>query len=251
MVLAAANVLRFKLPVFEGPLDLLLHLIRENKVDIYDIPIAEITQQYLDYLALWESLDLAVAGEYLVMAATLLEIKSRMLLPQPPPAEGGEEEADPRAELVQRLLEYQKYQGTVETLRGWEEFRRLIYFRGALENPDDYLLPVERGALDAGALLTALRRVLASAGVEETPITAVVPRRRVSLRMKMAEALRKIRAHAEGLPFEALFEMPCYRYEIVLIFLALLELLRQGRVRAEQKAPLGEIRLFPLEPELL
>lgn len=250
MLPAAANALRFKLPVFEGPLDLLLHLIRENKVDIYDIPIAAITRQYLDYLALWESLDLTVAGEYLVMAATLLEIKSRMLLPQPPPAGGEEEEADPRAELVQRLLEYQRYQGTVETLRSWEEFRRLIYFRGALENPDDYLLPVEQGALNADALLAALRRVLASAGLEEEPITAVVPRRRVSLRMTMAETLRKIRAHPEGILFEALFERPCFRYEIVLIFLALLELLRQGRVRFEQQAPLGDILLYPLEPEL-
>src|SRR5579862_1587773 len=114
----ASSALRFRLPVFEGPLDLLLHLIRENRLDIYDIPIADIAQQYLDYLAMWESLDLAVAGEYLVMAATLLEIKSRMLLPTPPPAAGADEEAeDPRAELVERLLEYQRFQGTVEALR--------------------------------------------------------------------------------------------------------------------------------------
>jgi segregation and condensation protein A len=257
MPLSAASALRFKLPVFEGPLDLLLHLIRENRIDIYDIPIAEITQQYLEYLALWEALDLAIAGEYLVMAATLLEIKSRMLLPQPPPEETGEEEEDPRAELVQRLLEYQKYQGTVETLREWEEYRRQLYFRGALENPDDYLLPLSEGVLNAGALLDALKRLLASAGVDEEPVTAVVPRRRVNLRMKMAEVLRKVRAHfeqavspranAEGLGFEALFELPCYRYDIVLTFLALLELLRLGRVRAEQRRPLGEITLFPAE----
>src|SRR5579871_404729 len=158
--------LRFKLPVFEGPLDLLLHLIRENQIDIYDIPIAEITQQYLEYLALWESLDLAIAGEYLVIAATLLEIKSRLLLPSPPPADGMEEEEDPRAELVQRLLEYQRYQGTVETLRGWEEMRRQLYFRGALESPDDYLLPTPEGEMSPGALLTALRRLLAAGGLE-------------------------------------------------------------------------------------
>src|SRR5437867_2166083 len=114
---------RFRLPLFEGPLDLLLHLIREQKIEIYDIPIALITQQYLEYLALMESLDLGIAGEYLVMAATLLEIKSRLLLPQPP---AFEEEEDPRAELVQKLVEYQRYQGTIETLRGWEDLRRLV-----------------------------------------------------------------------------------------------------------------------------
>src|SRR5215470_2427171 len=130
MLLAPANSPQFKLQVFEGPLDLLLHLIRENKIDIYDIPIAEITKQYLDYLAMMEMMDLAIAGEYLVIAATLLEIKSRMLLPlQIIAIEEGEEE-DPRAELVEKLLEYQRYQGTVETLRGWEESRRMLYFRG-------------------------------------------------------------------------------------------------------------------------
>lgn len=247
MLLSASNTLHFKLPVFEGPLDLLLHLIRENRIDIYDIPIAEITQQYLDYLALWEALDLAIAGEYLVIAATLLEIKSRLLLPQPTTNETGEEEADPRTELVQRLLEYQKYQGTVETLRSWEDFRRQLFFRGALENPDDYLLPVSEGVLNAGTLLDALKRMLSAAGVVEEQVTAVVPRRRVNLRMKMAEVLRKVRARAEGLDFEGLFELPCYRYDIVLTFLALLELLRQGRLRAEQRIPLSEIKLFSVE----
>jgi segregation and condensation protein A len=243
----SANAPRFKLPVFEGPLDLLLHLIRENQIDIYDIPIAEITQQYLDYLALWESLDLTIAGEYLVIAATLLEIKSRMLLPQAPPVEGEAEEEDPRAELVQRLLEYQRYQGTVETLQGWEEFRRNLFFRGALENPDDYLLPTPEGEMDTAGLLAALRRVLTAAGIDEDPVTAVVPKRRMSLRMKMAEVLRKVRANAEGLEFDGLFEMPCYRYDIVLTFLALLELLRMGRVKAWQKSPLAPIHLTPAE----
>src|SRR6476469_6832369 len=115
----------FKTPAFEGPLDLLLHLIRANQVDISDIPIAEITQQYLAMMDLFEALDLQVAGEYVLLAATLIEIKSRMLLPQPPPQAGEDaEDLDPRAELVARLREYQLYQGTVETLRTWEELRR-------------------------------------------------------------------------------------------------------------------------------
>src|SRR5438105_1143289 len=110
MPISTSNAPQFRLPIFEGPLDLLLHLIREQELDIYDIPIAIITQQYLEYLNEWEALDLTVAGEYLVMAATLLEIKSRLLLPQPPKNEDDEIE-DPRAELVERLLEYQRYQG--------------------------------------------------------------------------------------------------------------------------------------------
>lgn len=241
--------LRFTLPVFEGPLDLLLHLIRDHQVDIYDIPIAEITQQYLQYLALWESMDLAIAGEYLVIAATLVEIKSRLLLPAPPPIEGDEEAEDPRAELVQRLLEYQRYQGTVETLREWEEFRRNLYFRGALENPDDYVLPMAAGEMSPSALVNALRRLMAAAGVDDGALSAVIPRRRVSLRMKMAEVLRKVRSRAEGLMFSGLFELPCYRYEIVLTFLAVLELLRLGRLKASQKVTEGDILLTAVEAE--
>ncbi len=246
MPLPTTSAPQFHLTVFDGPLDLLLHLIRENRIDIYDIPIAEITQQYLDYLALWESLDLTVAGEYLVMAATLVEIKSRMLLPKPPPPEADEME-DPRAELVQRLLEYQRYQGTVETLRAWEEHRAQIFFRGALENPDDYSLPVEAGEMSAGQLLSALKRLLSQAGVGEEPVTAVVPKRRVSLRMKMVEVLRKVRQSPEGMGFELLFEVPWQRYDLVLTFLALLELLRQGRLKAVQKRPMDEILLYPVE----
>lgn len=245
MPLAAQSAPRFLLPTFEGPLDLLLHLIRENRVDIYDIPIAEITQQYLEYLDLLEELDLAVAGEYLVMAATLLEIKSRMLLPQAPPSEA-EEEEDPRAELVQRLLEYQRYQGTVETLRGWEEDRARLFFRGALENPDDYALPLLEGELTGAHLAAALVKILERAGVAEDTVTAVVPRRKVSLRLKMAEVLRKVRGYEKGLDFELLFEPPLYRYDIVLTFLAVLELLRLGRLKAKQKRAEEPIVLVPV-----
>src|SRR5262249_5382759 len=152
--------------------------------------------------------DLAVAGEYVVMAATLIEIKSRMLLPQAPPPPGEDEAEDPRAELVARLLEYQQYQGTLETCRFWEEMRRQIYFRGALENADDYILPVPEGEATAMQLYQALHRLLTEAGVEDRPITAVTPRRRLSLRLKMAEVARKILAsYPDGLPFNALFDL--------------------------------------------
>ncbi len=247
MVLAAPNSPLFRLQVFEGPLDLLLHLIRENKIEIYDIPIAEITRQYLEYLALMEIMDLTIAGEYLVIAATLLEIKSRMLLPKPAlPAEEDDLD-DPRIELVEKLLEYQRYQGTVETLRSWEDSRRLLFFRGALENPDDYALPLSEGDVSVQQLLAALHRVLTSAGVDDSAATAVVPRRRVSLRMKMAEVIRKVSRYPAGMPFDLLFESPLMRYEVVLAFLALLELIRLNRLKAVQKRMDGEIQLFPVE----
>ncbi len=246
-----ASVPMFHIPNFEGPLDLLLHLIRAHEVEISDIPIAEITQQYLAYMEMWEALDLTIAGEYVVIAATLIEIKSRMLLPQAPASAGEEsEEDDPRAELVARLREYQAYQGTVEMLRAWEEMRRQLFFRGALENADDYILPVPAGEAHVDQLYQALHRLLSEAGVEDKPVTSVTPRRRLSLRMKMAEILRRLTAVGpEGVPFEALFTLPCPRYDIVLTFLALLELLRMLRVRAEQTKMLGAIQVT-LIPEL-
>ncbi len=236
----------FKTAVFEGPLDLLLHLIRINQVDIYDIPIAQITEQYLQYVAVLEEIDLASVGEYVLMAATLIEIKSRMLLPRPPQEAGEEDEGeDPRAELVARLLEYQQYQGVVEAFRTWEEMRKKLFFRTAMEHTDDYILPVPEGEAHVSQLYSALMRLLSEAGLEEQPITAVTPRRRLSLRLKMAEILRHLqRAGEEGLSFEALFDLPCPRYDIVLAFLSLLELLRQGRILAFQENPKAPIRLI-------
>src|SRR5262245_45611952 len=155
----AGNACAIKLQVFEGPLDLLLHLIRLNEVDVTDLPVAEIAEQYTEYVALMHELDLDVAGEYLLMAATLAWIKSRMLLP---PSEDGEEAegADPRAELVARLLEYQRFKEVAEqlgdrTLEGRDVFAAQV--EGAEERPDD-----ERPlAVSLVALLEAFRRVLA------------------------------------------------------------------------------------------
>ena len=240
----------FKTPAFEGPLDLLLHLIRIHQVDISDIPIAEITDQYLAMMSVIEELDLQAAGEYVLLAATLIEIKSRMLLPRPPAETGEEAEEDPRAELVARLQEYQLYQGTVEAFRSWEEIRRGLYFRGALEHTDDYILPIAEGEAEPAQLYRALHRLLVEAGVDEKPVTAVIPRRRLSLRLKMAEILRKVTAAgAEGLAFETLFALPCPRYDIVLTFLAMLELLRTPHLRASQRRLYDGIQLFRVSAE--
>lgn len=232
----------FHLPTFEGPLDLLLQLIRENEVDIYDIPIAEITRQYLDRLAEWQALNLTVAGEYLVMAATLLEIKSRMLLPRPPAAE--QEEPDPRAELARRLAEYQQYADLVETFRAWEAYRQQLYFRTAADTLDDYVLPVEASSLGAVDLAAALRRLLESAGVPgEQGVSAIVPRQRISLKLKMAEVMRAVRRSPDGVTFNALVEVCSTLGEVVVTFLAVLELLRSGRVVLIQRRPFGQLRV--------
>jgi segregation and condensation protein A len=191
-----------------------------------------------------------MAGEYVLMAATLIEIKSRLLLPQVPSASAEEEAEDPRAELVARLLDYQRYQGTVETLKGWEELRRQIFFRGALENAADYILPVPAGEANPKQLYQALHRLLMEAGVDEKPVTAVTPRRRLSLRLKMAELARRLEAALpEGIFFEGLFTLPCLRYDIVLTFLALLELLRMGRARFEQEGTHAPILIYGIPQE--
>jgi segregation and condensation protein A len=231
---------------FEGPLDLLLHLIREHKVEITDIPIVQITDHYLAYLRAMEAMNLTVAGEFLVMAATLLEIKSRTLLPKPPRLDMMEDDegADPRQELVQKLLDYQRYKTFTETLAVWEDDRRRLFFREPA-SLDLYPLPIAFGELKPQALLTALTRLLAEAEADETQSVTSVRRRKLTLRLAMAALLHAIRAGGTaGIGFEQCFVRPLVRSEIVMTFLALLELLRQGQVRAEQSTMLGEIWLF-------
>jgi segregation and condensation protein A len=247
--MAAANAQPYVLPTvtltaFSGPLDLLLHLIREHKVEITDIPIVQITDQYLVYLRAMEAMNLTVAGEFVVMAATLLEIKSRTLLPKPPREEMPEEEGeDPRLELVQKLLDYQRYKTFTETLAGWEEEQRRLFFREP-SDADLYPLPIAFGELDPGALLKALTRLLAEADADETHAVTSVRRRKLTLRLAMASLLQAIKSGgSEGIVLEECFVRPWVRAEIVMTFLALLELLRQGAIRAEQHAMLAEIRL--------
>lgn len=235
------------LPAFEGPLDLLLHLIREHRVDIADIPILQITDQYLAYLRAMEAMNLNVAGEFLLMAATLLEIKSRMLLPKPPRPEETDGGGDPRAELVRRLEEYRRYQILVETLADWENDRRALFFRGQGDYGGEYTLPVGFGELKPGLLLRALDRLLAEAGADGGEAVTSVRRQKMTLRLAMAALWHKVRLGGSGgVLLDDCFEPPYVRLEIVMLFLALLELLRQGRVRASQSSHLGEITLSAL-----
>lgn len=247
MVQGEQSVCTIRLPVFEGPLDLLLHLIREHKLDIYDIPIAEVTDQYLSYLALMESLDLNVAGEFFVMAATLLEIKSRMLLPTPP-KEDDEEVEDPRTELVERLLEYERFKTAAESLRELEDRRRDVYWRmtDELQNYDAPVIPLSLEVMD---LLQALQQMLADVGEGETEVTSI-ERQKISLRMKMSEIWRKIQsAQEKGCAFKDLLTGPRTRLEVVMTFLALLELLRLGKIRVRQAKPLSDIVITPASRE--
>jgi segregation and condensation protein A len=234
---------------FEGPLDLLLHLIREHRIEIADIPIAQVTDHYLAYLRAMEAMNLNVAGEFFVMAATLLEIKSRMLLPKTVreilEEEGGGD--DPRQELAERLLDYQRYKAFVDTLAGWEDDRRHLFFRGQAAYGDLYELPVAFGELNTESLQRALARLLAEAGVSgETTVTSV-RRQKLTLRLAMAALWRKVQqGGAEGVVFEECFPRPLVRLEVVMTFLALLELLRQGRLRARQSEIWGTIWLHAL-----
>lgn len=238
------------LPAFEGPLDLLLHLIREHRVDIADIPIVQITDQYLAYLRAMEAMNLDIAGEFLLVAATLLEIKSRMLLPPPPRRADtdGDEGEDPRALLVRRLEDYARYKALVGTLSEWEEDRAALFFRGEADYGGLYTLPTEFGTLRPDALLRALDRLLAEAGDDGGASVTSVRRQKLTLRLAMASLWHKVRrAGADGLLLEECLERPLVRLEIVLLFLALLELLRQGRIAARQDGLLGAVHLWAAE----
>jgi segregation and condensation protein A len=227
-----------RLALFEGPLDLLLHLCRENKVDLADIPIAAITEQYLAYLDMMRTLNLEVAGEFLVVAATLLHIKSRLLLPVEETPEGEEGEEDPRRELARQLLEYQKFKEAGLALRQLEERRSSIFGRGSLgpEGPPRTDFPLEVSMFD---LLAALRRV-----IEQMPKTQQVELEpeRLSVAQRIAEVLERLAGGGE-MRFEELFSGAREVGDVVVTFLAVLELVRLRLLRIWQTEAYGEIRV--------
>jgi len=227
-----------RLPIFEGPLDLLLHLIKKNEVQITDIPIANITDQYLAMLEELPELNLDGAGEYLVMAATLMYIKSRMLLPST--GEDEEAEEDPRAELVQQLVEYQRFREVAVALG-----ERSVLYRDVFAAPGEALLPggddetppVRDASL--ADLLDALRDVLRRT---RPPGAHDVQRERLSMR----ECVSRILARFVPSPkreFASLFASDADRAEVIVVFLALLELIRLGVLRARQAERFGPIAL--------
>jgi segregation and condensation protein A len=227
-----------QLEIFEGPLDLLLHLIKKNEVSITDIPIATITEQFLATLELMQTLNLDVAGEFLVMAATLIHIKSRMLLPvSEGEGEDQEEGADPRDELVRRLLEYQRFKEAADQLEQRDLLTRDVFVRAATppEAPDP---PVFR-ELSVFELLTALRRVL-----DRLPkdVFHEVTLEKITVREKMTLLLDRLHAHGQVL-FESLFSDARTRMEVVVTFLAMLELVKMRAIRILQEAAQGSIMI--------
>ena len=239
------NPYKVTLEAFEGPLDLLLHLIRENKIDIYDIPIAKITQQYLEYLALMESMDLDVAGEWLVMAATLIEIKSRTLLPKEPKEEQNPDaDIDPRMELVERLIEYERFKGAAEIFRERETQRSKVFMRGSSELDIDLKPKFVLEDITAQDLLNTLSRILAD--VDEEEVTTL-QRRKITVRMRIREIWRRVSESAGQLTFNELFDDVESRIEIVITFLALLELLKMRKVKVRQKHTYAAIEIIALQ----
>jgi segregation and condensation protein A len=238
-----------KLSIFEGPLDLLLHLIRLNEVDVTDIPIALIAEQYIEYLDLMRELNLDVAGEYLLMAATLAWIKSRMLLP---PVEGEEEDegADPRAELIARLLEYQRFKEAAEELRERQILGRDVFEASgsAPERTPEAEREIEVGLIELLDAFQKVLRVVKSADLRHEVATEII-----TVRERMIAVMDAIRAR-DSIEFEQIFQTEEQtspsRTLIVVTFLAILELVRLSALRVfqglgESGVPEGPIHLRP------
>lgn len=228
---------RVRLEIFEGPLDLLLFLIRKDEIDIKDIPIARITEQYLEYLSLMRELDIAVAGDFLVMASTLIYIKSKMLLPPPPPdsilASDENLLEDPRAELVARLLEYQKYKSAANMLYSRGEVESACYTRGAIDtdknNPE-----VSATVFD---LLRVFREMLTRA---ESAVEMEIHRDEVTMAEKMAQ-IESLLAVKSEVNLRELFALSRTKREMIVTFLTILEMVKERRLRLLQREIFGDI----------
>jgi segregation and condensation protein A len=231
-----------KLAQFEGPLDLLLHLIKKNEVNIHDIPIAMITSQYLAAIALMEELNLDVAGEFLVMAATLIHIKSKLLLPRPETAAGVEEEPeDPRDALVRRLLEHQKFKAAAGLLHEREQWRAAQWQR-----PDERIAEITGEGVepelevDLFTLLSAFQAVVERA--KHRP-KVLLPPEQISVETRIEQLLLRL-SETQACGFDDLFADARDRSGLIVTFLALLEMIRLKLVRVFQSGSFGPIRVY-------
>ncbi|HEY6552886.1 MAG TPA: segregation/condensation protein A [Vicinamibacteria bacterium] len=238
---------KIHLAVFEGPLDLLLYLIRREKVDIHDIPIAPITRQYMEYLDLMTELSLDVAGDFMVMAATLIHIKSKMLVPvEPTESEGEDETEDPRAELVRRLVEFQRYKEAAGILHQQAQIRAATWIRPETTVPkfdDGGEEMLEAGLFD---LIAAFKELLDR---RKALLAHEVESEGKSIEERIEEMLALIK-EGESIEFLELFAAQETKADMILTFLALLELIRLKRVKVYQRGIFGGIRVFrPIGPE--
>lgn len=240
---SAPDAFAVKLASFEGPLDLLLHLIKTNEIDIHDIPIALITKQYLNAIDLIKELNLDIAGEYLVMAATLIHIKSKMLLPRPETAAGVEGDAgeDPRDALVRRLLEHQKFKAAAGLLHEREQLRSAQWQRPdervAAIAGDDYEPELE---VDLFTLLTAFQQVVQRAKLRPK---VLLPAEQIPVEVRIDQLLARL-SETEACGFEDLFADVDDRSGLIVTFLALLEMIRLKLVRVFQSGSFGPIRVY-------
>jgi len=239
---SAPDAFPVKLSNFEGPLDLLLHLIKKNEVNIHDIPVALITAQYLATIALMQELNLDVAGEFLVMAATLIHIKSKMLLPRPETAAGVEGELeDPRDALVRRLLEHQKFKAAAGLLHEREQLRAAQWLRpdGRVAEivGDDYEPEIE---VDLFSLLNAFQAVVHRMKLRPK---VLVPPEQISVELRIDQLLARL-SETEACGFDDLFSDMHDRAGLIVTFLALLEMIRLKLVRVFQSGGFGPIRVY-------
>lgn len=241
-----------KLQVFEGPLDLLLHLIDKNKVDIYDIPIVEITEQYMEYIRQMETEDMNVMSEFLVMAATLLDIKCRMLLPKEVNEEG---EEDPRAELVEKLLEYKMYKYMSYELKDRQmDAARNLFKRPTLPKEiEEYRPPVDYEQLLGDMTLSRLHGIFKEMMKKQVdrvdPIRSQygkIEKDEVNMEEKEAYIEHYIREHKK-LSFRELLEKQNSKMEMIVTFLVILELMKLGRIHIEQEDIFGDILISSVE----
>lgn len=233
------TALGITLPVFEGPLDLLLYLIRRDELDVYDIPIGRITENYLEMLGLMKVLDLEVAGEFLVMAATLMRIKARMLLPTWPDDE--EDEEDPRSELMRQLLEYRRFKAAASDLQGKEADRARLYGRGFVPELDDDV-PVELEPMSYFVLVDVMKDVLARVGEE---FFYEVELEDVTLEEKIALVETELAERGRALFVDLISRTP-RRIHIVVTFMAILELSKLGRIALAQEGSFSQIWIYPV-----
>ena len=244
-----------KLPVFEGPLDLLLHLIDKNKIDIYDIPIVEITNQYMDYIKQMEQEDLNIMSEFLVMAATLLEIKCRMLLPKEVNEEG--EEEDPRQELVEQLLEYKMYKYMSYELRD----REVLGERRMFREPDlpkevaEYTVPVDLDELIGDLTLTRLNEIFQEVMRRQNdkidPVRSrfgKIEKEEVTLPEKM-EYIAEYTKNHRSFRFRDLLMKQSSKVQVIVTFLAVLEMMKAGKIKASQEETFGDILILSTDEE--
>lgn len=241
------NAFKIKVPNFEGPLDLLLFFIRRDELDIYDIPIAHITQEFLNYVHIMQRLDLELAGEFIVMAATLMQIKARMLLPKLPTEEGLEDELDPRAELTKRLLEYKQFKETAIEMGEMELEQRRRFYRQLFKHDNRQKIKEEDENVLQDVTIFHLIKAFQKALVNiPKKVTHNVRRIPYSIEDQGVYLMNNFKDRSEY-SFVEVMQSAEEKIQIVVTFIALLELIRSGRVRIEMEQAFNHIRIIKNE----